>query len=81
VSEHGPVDRRPDRSGVGYGEGGQTEIDGVARDTRQRNWRFGAVVAYPVTPAHGLRAAFVDSRAKGKGAEFDAPSLAYTFSW
>ena len=67
--------------GVGYGEGGQTEIDEVPRDTRQRNWRFGAVVAYPIAQAHGLRASFVNSNARGKGAEFDAISLAYAYRW
>jgi hypothetical protein len=67
--------------GVGFGDGGRTEVDGVPRDTKQRNWRFAVAVSYPLRRAHGLRGTLLKSVAQGAGQEFDVLSLAYSYSW
>jgi hypothetical protein len=67
--------------GVGYGGGGQTFIDGVARNTVQRNWRFGGTAVYPLGPRDGLSLTLVSGVARGAGADFDILALAYQHAW
>ncbi len=42
--------------GTGYGQGGQTFVNGEPRNTKQKNWRISVVVAYPLSPTQGTRA-------------------------
>lgn len=67
--------------GVGYGEGGRTKINGVKRDTYQRNWRFGSVLSYPIDPNHGLSFIYVTGIRNGKGGDFDSFTVAYQYAW
>jgi hypothetical protein len=67
--------------GAGYGQGGRTEVEGIPRNTKQRNWRFAAVLAYRLRPSHGLRATLVHATTGGVGQKFDLLSLAYSYSW
>jgi hypothetical protein len=63
--------------GVGYGEGGRTNINGVKRDTYQRNWRFGSVLSYPIDKHHGLSFVYTTGIRNGRGGDFDSFALAY----
>ena len=66
---------------VGYGYGGRTYVDGVARATIQRNWRVSAMVAYPVTPSQGFSLAIATGGNRGAGTDADAVSVAYQVAW
>lgn len=66
---------------AGYGYGGRTYVDGVARATIQRNWRVSAMVAYPVTPSQGFSLAIATGGNNGAGTDADAISVAYQVAW
>ena len=67
--------------GLGYGRGGQSQINGVPRATEQENFRFGLSAAYPFNRQHGLVGGFTRAQNSGAGAEFDAFSLRYQYAW
>ena len=67
--------------GAGYGRGGQTTVNEIPRDTKQRNRRFAAVLAIPLRPGHGLRTTLLHAIADGAGQKFDLVSLAYSYAW
>jgi len=67
--------------GTGYGQGGQTFVDGEPRNTKQKNWRISVVVAYPLSPTQGLVLTVASGRTFQAGPEFDVAALAYQFSW
>jgi hypothetical protein len=67
--------------GAGYGYGGRTYVDGVPRDTIQRNWRIFAMVAYPMTPRQGVSLSIGSGGNAGAGTDFDAITLGYQVSW
>jgi hypothetical protein len=67
--------------GLGYGQGGTTRVDGVVRQTLQRNWRFGAFLAYPLSPKQGVVVSLMSGVTQRVGADFDAIAVAYQFSW
>lgn len=67
--------------GVGYGEGGRTNINGVKRDTYQRNWRFGSVLSYPIDQHHGLSFVYATGIRNGRGGDFDSFAVAYQYAW
>jgi len=67
--------------GVGYGEGGRTKIEGVKRDTYQRNWRFGGMLSYPIDQNHGLNFVYVTGIRNGSGGDFDSFAVAYQYAW
>ena len=66
---------------VGRGQGGQSEIDGVARDNEQRNWRFALASTYALDRRQGLSLALQTAEAEGAGSEFDQLVLAYQYAW
>jgi hypothetical protein len=67
--------------GTGYGHGGRTVLDGEPRNTRQKNWRLTATVAYPLSPAHGLSLTVVSGRTFQAGPEFSVVALGYRIAW
>ena len=67
--------------GLGYGQGGATRVDGVVRQTLQRNWRFAAFLAYPLSPKQGVVVSLLSGVTRRVGADFDAIAVAYQFSW
>jgi hypothetical protein len=67
--------------GAGFGYGGRTAIDGVPRDTIQRNWRVHAMVAYPVTPRQGVSLSIGSGGNSGAGTDFDAITVGYQYAW
>ncbi|KPJ81340.1 MAG: hypothetical protein AMJ58_05475 [Gammaproteobacteria bacterium SG8_30] len=67
--------------GVGFGEGGQTKVDGVPRNTQQNNWRLSVSFAYPLAPQHGLRLTYATGITLKAGSDFDTVALAYLYTW
>jgi len=67
--------------GVGYGEGGTTRVDGVVRNTLQRNWRFGAFLAYALAPNQGVSVSLLSGVTQRVGADFDSVAVGYQYSW
>ena len=67
--------------GAGYGYGGRTCVDGVRRDTIQRNWRVFAMVAYPISPREGFTVSIGSGGNAGAGTDFDAITLGYQVAW
>jgi hypothetical protein len=65
--------------GLAYGEGGRTKVDGVPRNTEQKNWRFGAVFALPLAANHGLGLRINSGVNDGVGGDFDSISVVYTY--
>ena len=66
---------------AGCGYGGRTYVDGVARDTIQRNWRVFAMVAFPITPTQGVSLSIGSGGNAGAGTDFDAITLGYQVAW
>jgi hypothetical protein len=67
--------------GAGYGEGGQTTVEGSKRDTYQRNLRLGGVLSYPIAENHGLNFVLVTGFRDGRGSDFDSLGVAYQYAW
>ena len=67
--------------GMGYGQGGRTYVDGVPRDTKQKNWRLTAIVVYPLSPTQGLSLTLASGRTFQAGPDFDVIALAYQIAW
>jgi hypothetical protein len=67
--------------GVGYGSGGRTTINGFPRDNRQKNWRIGATVAYPINKQHGISLTIGSGFNQGAGGDFDTIAVGYQYAW
>jgi len=67
--------------GLGYGQGGTTRVEGVVRQTLQRNWRFAAFLAYPLAPNQGLSVALMSGVTRRVGGDFDSIAVGYQYSW
>jgi hypothetical protein len=66
---------------VGYGTGGQTEVNGVKLDTRISSFRFGLTLAVPFGTRHTARLTGVTGVRHERGLDFDAIALSYQYSW
>ena len=64
---------------MAYGEGGQGRVDGIARNTKQKNWRFGATFSMPLAERHGISVRIDTGINSGAGSDFDSVSLFYTY--
>lgn len=67
--------------GLGYGQGGATRVDGIVRQTLQRNWRFAAFISYPLAANQGVMVSLMSGVTRRVGADFDSIAVAYQFSW
>ncbi len=67
--------------GVGYGFGGQTSVNGVERETKQENIRWGVNAAIPINKNNGISASYVSAKNDGAGTQFDAFAVRYTYAW
>ncbi len=67
--------------GLGYGQGGATRVDGIVRQTLQRNWRFAAFISYPLAANQGVMVSLMSGITRRVGADFDSIAVAYQFSW
>lgn len=67
--------------GVAYGFGGRTAVDGVRKDTRQRNWRFAAVLSIPIGRHHGVNFLLGTGIREESGSDADLIAISYQFTW
>jgi hypothetical protein len=65
----------------GYADGGTTTVDGVVRNTLQRNTRAGLTLQYPLSRRQGLRVAFSRGVTTRVGGDFDSLSVGYQIMW
>jgi hypothetical protein len=66
---------------VGYGNGGDTIVDGVPKNSPQKNTRLGAVLALPLARRHALKLVYVTGLSTRLGADFDTFQLSYQYRW
>ena len=66
---------------AGYGYGGRTTVDGVKRDTIQRNWRLALMVAYPIRANQGISISIGSGGNFGAGTDFDTIAIGYQYAW
>jgi hypothetical protein len=64
-----------------YANGGDTKLDGVQRDDRQKNWRTGIAVSFPLAPHHNLQLRATEGISARIGAEFRTLTASYTYSF
>ena len=67
--------------GMGYGQGGQTAVDGISRDTNQKNWRITAMLVVPISPTQGLSLSAASGRTFQAGPNFNVVAIAYQIAW
>jgi hypothetical protein len=61
--------------------GGQTTVEGILNDDRQRNSRVGATVAIRLGSHHSLRFAASTGAITRIGGDFDSIGMSYSYSW
>jgi hypothetical protein len=65
----------------GYATGGETQVDGVARNDLQVNNRVGVALALPLGRGSSLKLVFNNGLATRIGGDFDSYSVVYSYSW
>jgi hypothetical protein len=66
---------------LGYGRGGRSVVQGVARDTRISTFRFGLTLSVPLAPQHALKLYVVSGKRVEQGADFDGIGIGYQYYW
>jgi hypothetical protein len=66
---------------VGVANGGRTVVNGSARDTYQQNTRASLTLAYPITPALGLRLAAGTNLTTTSGADYTTLGIGLQYGW
>jgi hypothetical protein len=61
--------------------GGQTTVEGITNEDRQRNSRIGATVALRLGSHHSLRIAASTGAITRIGGDFDSIGMSYGYSW
>ncbi len=66
---------------AGFLDGGTTRINGVVRNTLQRNSRAGLTLVYPLGRQHGVSVAYSRGVTTRIGADFRTFAVAYQYMW
>lgn len=66
---------------LGHSGGGETVVNDLDQDNLQRNSRFGAAFAIPLSGHHSLKLVFTSGVTTRYGADFDTYALAYQYRW
>ena len=66
---------------VGYGTGGKTIVEGIPRNTFQKNWRFMASVSLPVRPGQAIRLFAISGIRQRVGSDNDVFGALYQITW
>ncbi len=64
-----------------YYTGGQTSIDGVAKDDLQQNWRTGFTLSLPVNRYHSIKLFGSSGVSTRTGTDYDALAIAWQYRW
>jgi hypothetical protein len=68
-------------AGFLYTYGGSTELNGVARNDRQGNWRAGMALSVPLARSHQLQFLASEGVAARIGSSFTTYQVTYTYSY
>ena len=68
-------------TGVGFGTGARTTIDGVARSDKQNNSRVSMTLGLPVTRHQAIKLLYVKGRTKDIGGDFQRFAIAWSMMW
>ena len=66
---------------AGYGTGGKTIVEGIPKNTFQKNWRFSASVSFPVRPGQSIRLFAISGVRQRTGSDNDVFGALYQISW
>ena len=66
---------------LGYGTGGKTIVEGIRRNTYQKNWRFGATLSLPVRPGQAIRFFAFSGVRQRVGNDSDVFGALYQITW
>lgn len=64
-----------------YYTGGISTIDGIEKDNKLDNWRFGLTVAVPINKYNSIKCAASTGVSTRTGTDFDAVLLAWQYRW
>jgi len=64
-----------------YFEGGRTELNGVAKDDRQDNWRLGGTLSFPVDAHRSVKLYASSGVSARTGNDFDLLGIAWQYRW
>ena len=65
----------------GFASGGETQVDGVARNDFQTNNRIGTTLALPLGRGSSLKLIYNNGLLTRVGGDFDSYGVAYSYSW
>jgi len=65
----------------GYGTGGKSIVEGIPRNTYQKNWRFGLSVSVPVRPGQAIRFFGFSGVRQRVGNDSDVFGALYQITW
>lgn len=66
---------------VGYGTGGKSIVEGIPKNTYQKNWRFGASLSLPVRPGQAIRLFAISGVRQRVGNDSDVFGALYQITW
>ena len=66
---------------VGYGTGGKSIVEGIPKNTYQKNWRFGVTVSLPVRPGQAIRLSVISGARQRVGSDNDVFGVLYQITW
>ena len=66
---------------LGYGTGGKSIVEGIPRNTYQKNWRFGLSVSLPVRPGQAIRLFALSGVRQRVGNDSDVFGFLYQITW
>jgi hypothetical protein len=64
-----------------YFEGGRTELNGVAKDDRQDNWRLAGTLSFPVDAHRSVKLYASSGVSARTGNDFDLLGVAWQYRW
>jgi len=69
-------------TGIGYGGGAQSSVDGFENSDRVGNLLWGVIAGYPITPKFGIKAGYIGMRAQERvGADLDTVTVGFSYAW
>jgi len=67
---------------IGYGEGGESQVNGVDKSNRKRNLAWALSAGYSFTPRFGIKAAYIGTETQtDKGFDSSSFALAASYVW
>ena len=69
-------------TGLAYGGGLESTINGIGKDDRRANVAFGASIGYPINPKFGIKIGYIGLRSQESvGADLDTVTAGFSVLW